>query len=233
MNNRGFTLIEMILTLIVGSIMVLGIAGFVELGTKGYADSIVRQRIQIQAQFMLEKLSREFRHAVPNSFKEENSGCLTFTPIRYSGFYVVMGKDIEFLIGNDENLNTIPSGLKMVVNPTRKEDLDNSNLVVGDKTKDSGRFVLEDQASDLNSNSVSQRHYVFDPNGAVEYCLTSFGTVTRDGVQVADNVVAGESQFYYKEATLQRGGIVHLKLTFRQNSETSVYQQDVQVMNVP
>ncbi len=40
MSSRGFTLVEMVLTLIVGSILVLGIAGFVELGTKGYADSV-------------------------------------------------------------------------------------------------------------------------------------------------------------------------------------------------
>lgn len=35
MRTRGFTLIEMILTIIVGSILVLGIAGFVELGSRG------------------------------------------------------------------------------------------------------------------------------------------------------------------------------------------------------
>ncbi len=77
MSSRGFTLVEMVLTLIVGSILVLGIAGFVELGTKGYADSVDRQRIQTQAQFVLEKLSREFRHAVPNSFSGSGN-CLFF-----------------------------------------------------------------------------------------------------------------------------------------------------------
>ena len=53
MKNRGFTLIEMVLTMVVGGIIVLGIAGFVELGTKGYADSIDRQRMQTQAQFVI------------------------------------------------------------------------------------------------------------------------------------------------------------------------------------
>lgn len=66
-SSRGFTLIEMIMTIIVGSILVLGIAGFLELGAKGYTDTVARQRIQTQAQFVLEKMSRELRHAVPNS----------------------------------------------------------------------------------------------------------------------------------------------------------------------
>lgn len=35
MKVKGFTLIEMVVTLIVGAILVLGIAGFVELGARG------------------------------------------------------------------------------------------------------------------------------------------------------------------------------------------------------
>ncbi len=68
MKDRGFTLMEMIVTIVVGSFIMLGIAGYVQLGMKGYADTIDRQRIQTQAQFVLEKMTREIRHAVPNSF---------------------------------------------------------------------------------------------------------------------------------------------------------------------
>ena len=72
MKVRGFTLIEMVVTMVISGIIVLGIAGFVEFGTKGYADSIDRQRLQTQAKFALEKISREIRHAVPNSFDDNN-----------------------------------------------------------------------------------------------------------------------------------------------------------------
>ena len=68
MKTRGFTLMEMIVTIVIGSFIMLGIAGYVQLGMKGYADTIDRQRMQTQAQFVLEKMSREIRHAVPNSF---------------------------------------------------------------------------------------------------------------------------------------------------------------------
>ncbi|MCG6332696.1 prepilin-type N-terminal cleavage/methylation domain-containing protein, partial [Vibrio alginolyticus] len=52
MKNRGFTLIEMVITIVVGSFIMLGIAGYLQLGAKGYADTIDRQKLQTQAQFV-------------------------------------------------------------------------------------------------------------------------------------------------------------------------------------
>ncbi|HAS6340564.1 TPA: prepilin-type N-terminal cleavage/methylation domain-containing protein [Vibrio vulnificus] len=229
MSSRGFTLVEMVLTLIVGSILVLGIAGFVELGTKGYADSVDRQRIQTQAQFVLEKLSREFRHAVPNSFSDSGN-CLSFYPIVYSGFYAVEGNDIRFLIGNTNVTPPLANGLSLVINPSRQQDLVNDSFDVSGLTNGAGYFAVLNQAASLESNSINRRHYIFNANGRVEYCFTA-GRISRNGVQVADSVSA--ATFNYLEPTLQRGGLVHIKLTFTQNDESSHYQQDVQVLNVP
>ncbi|EJI1280499.1 PilW family protein [Vibrio vulnificus] len=232
MSSRGFTLVEMVLTLIVGSILVLGIAGFVELGTKGYVDSVDRQRIQIQAQFVLEKLSREFRHAVPNSFDYNEDGCLVFYPIVYSGFYAVEGNDIRFLIGNDKVTTPLSSGLGLVINPSRKDDLENSSFNVSNLDNSAGYFELTGQASQLTSESINHRHYIFNRADLVEYCFDNDNQrINRKDVQVADNVSA--ATFQYLEPTLQRGGLVHIKLTFTQNDESSHYQQDVQVLNVP
>ncbi|EGQ7834539.1 prepilin-type N-terminal cleavage/methylation domain-containing protein [Vibrio vulnificus] len=229
MRARGFTLVEMVLTLIVGSILVLGIAGFVELGTKGYADSVDRQRIQTQAQFVLEKLSREFRHAVPNSFSDSGN-CLSFYPIVYSGFYAVEGNDIRFLIGNTNATSPLANGLSLVINPSRQQDLVSDSFDVSGLTNGAGYFAVLNQAASLESNSINRRHYIFNANGRVEYCFTA-GRISRNGVQVADSVSA--ASFNYLEPTLQRGGLVHIKLTFTQNDESSHYQQDVQVLNVP
>ncbi|EOA3785648.1 prepilin-type N-terminal cleavage/methylation domain-containing protein [Vibrio vulnificus] len=229
MSSRGFTLVEMVLTLIVGSILVLGIAGFVELGIKGYADSVDRQRIQTQAQFVLEKLSREFRHAVPNSFSDSGN-CLSFYPIVYSGFYAVEGNDIRFLIGNTNVTPPLANGLSLVINPSRQQDLVSDSFDVSGLINDAGYFAVSNQAASLESNSINRRHYIFNANGRVEYCFTA-GRISRNGVQVADSVSA--ASFNYLEPTLQRGGLVHIKLTFTQNDESSHYQQDVQVLNVP
>jgi len=228
MRSRGFTLFEMVLTLIVSSILVMGIAGFVELGAKGYVDSVDRQRLQTQAQFVLEKISREFRHAVPNSFS--NSGdCLSFYPIVYSGFYAVEGADIRFLIGNANVPEPLPADLSLVINPTRQDDL-NAGYSVGSFSNVLNYYSISGAASSLSSGSVNRRHYIYSTDGLVEYCFIS-GRIMRNNVQVADNV--SSASFQYLEPTLQRGGLVHIKLAFVQNDETSYYQQDVQVLNVP
>ncbi len=45
--------------LVVSSIVLLGVANFTELGMRGYFGSVERFRLQTEARFVLEKLSRE------------------------------------------------------------------------------------------------------------------------------------------------------------------------------
>ncbi|MHA2707613.1 PilW family protein [Vibrio owensii] len=237
MKIRGFTLMEMIVTIVIGSFIMLGIAGYVQLGMKGYADTIDRQRMQTQAQFVLEKMSREIRHAVPNSFHVPTgtTNCLEFMPIEYSGFYTLTNNNLEFLLGNDSTLNPIPANRWMVINPSRYEDLQSTSpqsLAVGNLAKTGDVFVVSGAASTIGGTSISSRHYIYQDNSEVRYCFDN-GQITRNDVTVADSVDTSVSDMHYLEPTLQRGGIVHINLEFTQNGERSVYQQDVQVLNVP
>ena len=237
MKTRGFTLMEMIVTIVIGSFIMLGIAGYVQLGMKGYADTIDRQRMQTQAQFVLEKMSREIRHAVPNSFHVPTgaANCLEFAPIEYSGFYTLTNNDLEFLLGNDSTLNPMPANRWMVINPSRYEDLQSASpqsLAVGGLAKTGDVFVVSGAASTIGGTSISSRHYIYQNNSEVRYCFDN-SQITRNGITVADSVDTSASDIHYLEPTLQRGGIVHINLEFAQNWERSVYQQDVQVLNVP
>ncbi|EOX4945379.1 PilW family protein [Vibrio alginolyticus] len=237
MKVRGFTLMEMIVTIVIGSFIMLGIAGYVQLGMKGYADTIDRQRMQTQAQFVLEKMSREIRHAVPNSFHVPvgTTNCLEFMPIEYSGFYTLTNNNLEFLLGNDSTLNPIPANRWMVINPSRYEDLQSvspQSLAVGNLEKTGDVFVVSGAASTIGATSISSRHYIYQDNSEVRYCFDN-GQITRNDITVADSVDTSVSDMHYLEPTLQRGGIVHINLEFTQNGERSVYQQDVQVLNVP
>ncbi|MGR2664797.1 PilW family protein [Vibrio campbellii] len=237
MKTRGFTLMEMIVTIVIGSFIMLGIAGYVQLGMKGYADTIDRQRMQTQAQFVLEKMSREIRHAVPNSFHVPTgaANCLEFVPIEYSGFYTLTNNDLEFLLGNDSTLNPMPANRWMVINPSRYEDLQSASpqsLAVGGLAKTGDVFVVSGVASTIGGTSISSRHYIYQNNSEVRYCFDN-NQITRNGITVADSVDTSASDMHYLEPTLQRGGIVHINLEFAQNGERSVYQQDVQVLNVP
>ncbi|HCM1065473.1 TPA: PilW family protein [Vibrio parahaemolyticus] len=237
MKDRGFTLMEMIVTIVVGSFIMLGIAGYVQLGMKGYADTIDRQRIQTQAQFVLEKMTREIRHAVPNGFHvpKDASHCLEFVPIEYSGFYTFKNNDLEFLLGNDSTLNPIPANRRMVINPSRYEDLQSTssqNIAIGGLAKTGKVFVVTGAASTITGSSVSSRLYIYQDKSEVRYCFDA-KQVTRNGITVADSVDTSVSGMRYLEPTLQRGGLVHINLEFEQDGERSAYQQDVQVLNVP
>ncbi|MFN1584265.1 PilW family protein [Vibrio rotiferianus] len=237
MKVRGFTLMEMIVTIVIGSFIMLGIAGYVQLGMKGYAETIERQRMQTQAQFVLEKMTREIRHAVPNSFHVPagKPNCLEFVPIEYSGFYTLTNNDLEFLLGNDSTLNPIPTNRWMVINPSRYEDLQSTSpqsLAVGGLAKTGDVFVVSGAASTIGGNSISSRHYIYQDGSEVRYCFDN-SQITRNGMTVADSVDTSVSDMHYLDPTLQRGGLVHINLEFTQNGERSVYQQDVQVLNVP
>tara|TARA_Y100001956_G_scaffold65059_1_gene65874 strand:- start:4443 stop:5165 length:723 start_codon:yes stop_codon:yes gene_type:complete len=240
MKRSGFTLIEMVITLVVGSILVLGIAGFVDLGARGYSDTIDRQRMQTQAKFVLEKMSREVRHAVPNMFSNDlmagATDCISFYPIVTSGFYAVSGADLQFVIGDENMAVGDLSPLNLVVNPT--ESTPSSNVFALNSVSSANDvFVLVDEANNLVGNSVSRRHYIYNPNGEVSYCLINQQVqrlVNRTNLTpVSDNGVSGSLD--YSPATVQNNGGVHINLNFtnEDGDESTNFRQNVQVLNVP
>ena len=248
MKQRGFTLIEMIVTIVVVAVIGLAIAGFVEYGMKGYVETIDRQKVQVKGQFVVEKMSREVGHAVPNSFDSSITPasassyaqkCLVFYAIKYSGFYHFdeATNDLNFIIGQDAP--ELEADDYLIINPTAY-----SEFVAGSTKRIplvglvSTNNVFTAPSVNLSSQSIAQRHYVYDGSDPVSYCLVNDtvqnqGLIQRNGVTVADSINYADSNFRYEEPSLQRGGVIHIDLVLEQNSEVSVYQQDVQVLNAP
>ncbi len=252
MKNRGFTLMEMVMTIVIGSILVLGISSYIRLGMTGYVDTVNRQRLQTQAQFVIEKMSREIRHAVPNSFEvTQDSRCLSFFPISMAGFYRRQGMhNIDFILGNlDANGNsydTIPDNLRMIINPTHFDDFYNSSLGMDVGGIEKSDNVFTTNGSAFSHDSVGRRFYLFQPQTGVRYCWDStLQMLTRGNISTTahgeldvnnENPVAANLShvaFAYEPHSVHSGGIIHINLKFEQNGESSVYQHDVQVVNVP
>ena len=247
MRMKGFTLIELILAIVVSTILLLGLANFTEVGVKGYFGTVERYRLQTEAKFVIEKLSREMRHAVPNLFPSAvSSGCVSFYPIVDSGFYVVSGADINFLVSDSDSDVQSLQNLSLVINPTRPYQtignidnvfpLTNVSQAIGANVSGAA-FTLIDQTSDLVGGSVSNRHYIFDDDNPVEYCLSGDSFLTRANggapVIISDKLNVDQSSLQYLPATVQQNGIVDLTLTFTVNGETTTFEQEVQVLNVP
>ncbi|MCF7503867.1 prepilin-type N-terminal cleavage/methylation domain-containing protein [Vibrio sp. L3-7] len=246
MKQRGFTLIEMIVTIVVVAVIGLAIAGFVEYGMKGYVETIDRQKVQIKGQFVVEKMSREISHAVPNSFDSSimpasafTQKCLTFYAIKYSGFYHLdeSTDELDFIIGQDSP--TLDAGDYLIINPTTYSEFgagSTKRISVSGLVSTSNVFTANSVS--LASQSIAQRHYIYDESASVSYCLVNDtvqnqGLIQRNGITVADSINYADSNFRYEEPSLQRGGVIHIDLVLEQNSEVSVYQQDVQVLNAP
>lgn len=254
-NQRGFTLIELTITIVVTAIMIMGVAGFVELGTKGYSDTVDRQALQNQARFVIEKMTREIRHAVPNSFeisdKNSNGGynCLSFYPIKYAGTYSSMptegGGVFRFVTVNAEpSINSLKSKY-LVINPNSPQDLEtdatNSMPIDNDVTKLKNNLPLYSASAEsgFSGSSVGNRLYIYKEK--VTYCIVETA-ITRqedDGaeIQVGQNVVKGSfndgTGSSSGSASLFRSGLVHLAFLFQRGDEQSPYESDVQVLNVP
>ncbi|WP_122046549.1 PilW family protein [Vibrio atlanticus] len=240
MKRQGFTLIEMIITMIVGSILVVGIAGFVELGARGYADTVDRQRLQTQAKFVLEKITREVRHAVPNMFSQNavvpGSRCVSFFPIVTSGIYAMSGDDIQFVTADNALTAAVLAPLSLVINPTEATPT-NNDFPLATVTATNNTFLLANESVNLVGNSVSNRHYIYNPNGRVTYCIVNGRVWRSEGngalIPISDTGVTGDLD--YQPANVQRNGIVHLEFEFRNQvgDELTNFQQDIQVINVP
>ncbi|MEL7290748.1 MAG: prepilin-type N-terminal cleavage/methylation domain-containing protein [Pseudomonadota bacterium] len=240
MKVKGFTLIEMILTLVVGAILVLGIAGFVQLGARGYSETVERQRMQTQAKFIVEKMSREVRHAVPNMFNNaitipSATSCISFYPIVESGFYAVSDADLKFVVGREGVTVADIRGLNMVINPTEANP--SSNVIsLTNVVGANGTFTVP-LTTPLVGNSVSKRHYIYNPDRMVSYCLVG-GQLRRalnssDDLALSDTGLSGTLS--YQPATVQQNGIVRLDLTFQNQAgdESTSFSQEIQVLNVP
>jgi MSHA biogenesis protein MshO len=91
----GFTLVELILVIIILGVVGIATTQYLSLGAQIYADATERDEAVAQSRFMLARLTRELRHATPNSVRLSCSAgctsngeqCLEFTPFKASTIY--------------------------------------------------------------------------------------------------------------------------------------------------
>ena len=91
-NNKGFTLIELITVIIVLGVVSVGISGFIRTGIEIYTDTTERNQLLGDSRFLMERLTRELRMAVPNSVRVKSNDsnsiqCIEFVPAEWVSFY--------------------------------------------------------------------------------------------------------------------------------------------------
>jgi MSHA biogenesis protein MshO len=75
--QRGFTLIELVITLVISTIVVSFVSLFISGPVRGFADQSRRARLVDAADSALDRIGRDVRRALPNSVRTTASGAVT------------------------------------------------------------------------------------------------------------------------------------------------------------
>ncbi|PSW10217.1 prepilin-type cleavage/methylation domain-containing protein [Photobacterium sanctipauli] len=244
-SQQGFTLMEMVIALVILGIISLAVGSYLQLGAQGYLGVVNRDRTQLIARFALEKMTREIRHAAPNSVSVDSSGrCLSFYPVKLAGFYLhqPVGAAIDFssTLGSDSDWKAITTNYWLAVGFSSSEQYDTKTNAITVVVDGPDAGVLTAQLSaDLASSSPASRLYAYSEK--VQYCfdstLGSLHRLTNNASVSNNNLIAQQvSEVYFNTEGLgmNSNGMVHIRLTLQreQSTETATYEHSVQVINV-
>lgn len=161
-SQRGFTLIELIIAMMVLSILAIGSVQFIGLSARSYVDTLERSGTSSRASIINEKINRFIHSALPNSLRVTADGsCIESLPILAATTYVAAPIVGNAASSNQVSLVTIDSLLANagygVIYPTA------NNSVLYNNQRNPGRISSEVMSlqSSLNGESI----FVF-ANGA-------------------------------------------------------------------
>jgi MSHA biogenesis protein MshO len=195
--NKGFTLIEMIIVIILLGLSAIFVSGFIRFGTQIYNDVTERDALISASRFAIERLNREVRSALPNSVRinqtiaalaVNNKQCLEFSPVVVSTVYLdipVAPEDASDKVSvvkfDDDNYN---SDLKVAVYTLTAEDVYSagknkvfalSEDVINKAQTPAWTVTLEGDQTFAFDSGTSRLYFI---DSAISYCVEN-GQLTR------------------------------------------------------
>jgi MSHA biogenesis protein MshO len=263
MRSRGFTLIELMVTLVVLAIVAVGVSSYIGFGARLYGDVAAREQTLGQSRFVAERLVRELRNGAPNSVRvHEQTGiisCLEYIPVAASGVYsrlpVAPASDTELhlqLYNWDNNL----LGLPLIVYPTAPEHyysatthqvrLNATVLNAAEISSPASGATVKLQLNAPHSfaaDSPEQRFYILAT--AISYCARD-GEIRRlqghnysaglpaSGAGVLMAQQVKQAMFLVQQPVLNRNAVVNVFLQFGSDiSSDMFFNYEVHLPNVP
>ena len=184
--NKGFSLVELVTVIIVVGILSAGVTKFIQFGTQIFVDTSSRDELLSSARFLIERLNRELRTALPNSARTKEGGgfqCLEYTPITVSTIYIDIpvapenASDELEVIKFDNNASRYNTGLRVAVYTLTSNDVYVATNKVYDLDDDATKdtrvgdvwTVTLDSAITFAADSPSKRLYFIE--SAISYCI--------------------------------------------------------------
>ena len=219
--TKGFTLIELVTVIIVLGVVSVGISGFIRTGVQIYTNVTERDQLLGDSRFVVERINRELRMAIPNSARVAANGsiqCIEFVPSKWVSFYtslsvlpdVTTTANIVAFADNTAGFELDANDFA-VVYPTSNDDVydlsnnkrkaisactDDGDAGAGDcsTADDSGGTAELTLSGAFADHSPASRLYI--ARKAVSYCAHSNGDVFRIENSIDTN------QIVYSSGTL-------------------------------
>jgi len=262
MKVQGFTLVEMIITMILLSIVGLSLAGIITQGTQIYVDTTARKLVLQEGRFVSERIVRELRRAVPNSLVAQRGGsCIEWVPVRASGIYS------DLPVKPENELTIIPDGTiakdqRVIIYPVSAADIFTANPPVGGENKvavisENITFTPSDTENMIElklgaltlfpTASPANRFYIFDT--PVAYChegsnvwrysnyALERGALNTPNFTGAEKVLMAQNvtelEFDVDKPTLTRNGLVKFHIELSARGESVRFDHDALIANAP
>ncbi|UAA39098.1 prepilin-type N-terminal cleavage/methylation domain-containing protein [Paraneptunicella aestuarii] len=221
--RTGFTLIEMVSVIVLLSVVMLGVTSFMGTGIQIYLDVTERDQLLSDSRFVVERLNRELRTALPNSIRvkgDSSTHCLEFVPIRWSTFYedipvapepassAISAINLTGLNGDDYTANTDPSDF-VVVYATNEQQIYNAGssrrFGLASITSASMATINLDNSVRFAADSPMSRLYVVDGQ-TVSYCVRDVGGT--DNSSGSKNLYRHQGNFAQNQQVYTSGGVL-------------------------
>lgn len=255
MKQKGFSLIELVITIVVLGAIMAGTASYITNSTVAYTNVAQRDQLTTLGRITIERVTRELRNALPNSIRIQNN-CLEFFPVKAGSVYFDLPTSTA---GNSFTARsfTIPAGANIehvIVYPINVNTLYNSGGT-GPLAGFNGAAGAPTITVTLSGNHqfplhAPQRRF-FLAEDPVSYCivgtnLNRYENYSVNAVQatppasapqlVAENIQTNDggavTPFIYTPGSLQRNGLVTLDFRFLVDGDWIRLSHEVQIRNV-
>lgn len=262
LQQRGFTLTEAIIVIVITGILFAAVAIFIQTPVKGYFDTVRRAQLVDVADTALQRISRDVRLALPNSVRIATSGAQTYLEFLLTsggGRYRADGPGNVFVPGSSITsfdvlgpMPTFAGGESIVVfnlfaNPTATS----ANAYVGDNRtlySSNTATTISFAAKTFPFDSPAHRFqvvqypvtYQCDPAGGVlrrywGYAIASIQPTPPGGI-VSQALLANNvsaCSFGYAAGASQRNAVLVTSISLQLGGETVSLFNQVHVNNAP
>jgi MSHA biogenesis protein MshO len=261
--NRGFTLIEMIISIVLLAVIGLSLSAIIQHSMTIYTGTTDREELILQGRFVTERMHKEIRDAVPNSVQVNSTEtCIEWLPTVNTAVYETLAITPE----KSNIVRVLPErgiklGDRLVVMPTSATELLSPLPTSGlgriaqaaqdiDFTAGNDAEMVDitlTQPTSFEENSPAHRLYMYrKPLG---YCVEgsqlfrysdyplSRPELSPSGLSTGKRQLMAnnikDASFNVEHPSLVRNGLVKLQFIFSDNNEEVRLDHDVLIFNTP